>query len=38
MSMGTAGSELDKAAELVGTVKQFLKVIEGRSAELVNEP
>jgi hypothetical protein len=37
MSMGTAGSELDKAAELVGTVKQFLKVIEGRSAELVNE-
>jgi len=35
--MSTAGSELDKAAELVGTVKQFLKVIEGRSAELVNE-
>ena len=34
---GQAGSELDKAAELVGTVKQFLKVIEGRSAELVNE-
>jgi hypothetical protein len=28
---------LDKAAELVGTVKQFLKVIEGRTAELVNE-
>jgi len=35
--MGTAGSDLDKAAELVGTVKQFLKVIEGRTAELVNE-
>jgi hypothetical protein len=35
--MSTAGSDLDKAAELVGTVKQFLKVIEGRSAELVNE-
>ncbi len=35
--MGTAGSELDKAAELVGTMKQFLKVIEGRSADLVNE-
>lgn len=32
-----AGSDLDKAAELVGTVKQFLKVIEGRTAELVNE-
>jgi hypothetical protein len=28
---------LDKAAELVGTVKQFLKVMEARSAELVNE-
>ena len=28
---------MDKAAELVGTVKQFLKVIEGRTAELVNE-
>jgi G3E family GTPase len=28
---------LDKAAELVGTVKQFLKVIESRTAELVNE-
>jgi hypothetical protein len=35
--MSTAGSDLDKAAELVGTVKQFLKVIEGRTAELVNE-
>ena len=35
--MSTAGSDLDKAAELVGTVKQFLKVIEGRSAALVNE-
>jgi hypothetical protein len=32
-----AGSDLDKAAELVGTVKQFLKVMEARSAELVNE-
>jgi hypothetical protein len=32
-----AGSDLDKAAELVGTVKQFLKVMETRSAELVNE-
>jgi hypothetical protein len=30
-------SDLDKAAELVGTVKQFLKVMEARSAELVNE-
>lgn len=30
--MSTAGSDLDKAAELVGTVKQFLKVIEGRTA------
>jgi hypothetical protein len=35
--MNTAGSDLDKAAELVGTVKQFLKALEGRSAELVNE-
>jgi len=35
--MSTAWSDLDKAAELVGTVKQFLKVIEGRTAELVNE-
>jgi hypothetical protein len=32
-----AGSDLDKAAELVGTVKQFLKVMEARSVELVNE-
>lgn len=35
--MSAAGSDLDKATELVGTVKQLLKVIEGRSAELVNE-
>ncbi|SRR6266404_467933 len=35
--MSEAGSDLDKAAELVGTVKQFLKVMEARSAELVNE-
>jgi hypothetical protein len=32
-----AGSDLDKAAELLGTIKQFLKVMEARSAELVNE-
>jgi len=35
--MNKAVSDLDKAAELGGTVKQFLKVIEGRTAELVNE-
>jgi hypothetical protein len=30
-------SDLDRAAEIIGTVKQFLKVIEERTAELVNE-
>jgi hypothetical protein len=32
-----AGSDLDKAAELIGTVKQFLKVMGARRLEALHE-